>query len=549
MTSIHNRGLVWLSLLLAMFMSYGCTPPTDNGNVLPDDQVAGDTPSDTSADGPAAISGKLALPTSASGAAIRGDADGYVVVAVSNQTQQDYRGSVSADGSFTSDIPADEAGNTFILTVLGPDSRPVGPILMAVADGEGLTGIKPAGEVDLGTIQLPDDPTKAPLVIGDDATVSDGDIDSTAGARLGDGDVPVGVPTFGKGQDSLAAGDAQGSSIDSDQDGLVDLFDADDDGNGVVDDFEDNAFSWQMPEGSDVRANFFMNLKINVDEASVYYNGTAAEINAALAWQTVITFECMTEDWSTRSIVGAHLLSSPAPTYLSGTTVAGHPQNPVYWADSDYAFQQESDRYDAFIIPNEVMQPGDTFTVEIEMDDGSTIMLSRMLNYIFKRIPRLVAYGKTGAMNVFNPNSQTQNGTPSQPVLFDGNADLVTEYAPPQDENGQLLTNLDYRLEFFFQSANGAQLNDDIDAAATWPTKVPGTDPNGPGGFASIEILKANLSLTSNNTYVITVPKEMFVDEVVLKDGSRVPVAFYKIDIAAVCSSGNAAIMWNLAKQ
>jgi hypothetical protein len=417
---------------------------------------------------------------------------------------------------------------------------------MAVADGKGLTGIKPAGEVELGTIVVPDDPTLEPITAGDDADIDPDELDPESGSRLDDAGVPVGVGNFGKGEDSLLA-DPQdaGNGADADEDGLVDLFDADDDGNGVVDDFEEGASNWAMPPDSDVRANFFMNLKIPVENSSVYYSGTADQIAAALSQHTIITFECMTEPFATRSIVSAHLLASPAPAYLGGAMVMPRSwDSSQLWSITDYAFTFREDRFEAFVVPNAVMPAGDTFTVEIAMSDGSTITTSRMLNYIFKRIPRLVKYGSAGALQAFDPATPAGNGSLGQPVTFDGSQDLVAEFAPPEDENGDLLVNLDYALDVFFYGDNGFPIND-IDVAATWPTPVPGMRP----GSLAFDVPASALTVTPDNTYTITIPKELFVDQVVLKDGSTAQAGIYKIDIAAQCPSGNAAIMFALTKQ
>jgi hypothetical protein len=541
-----------LAIAALVPFSFACIPDS----TTTDEQVAGDNPGDDNDAGSPVIRGTLAVTTPAGAQQPRELETGYVIVAVSSATQQAYRGTVGDNGEFVLTLPDSEAGNTFVLTVLGPDGQPVGPILMAMADGQGLTGLKPAGEVDLGTIQLPENNGDAPLVAGEDGNLEEGEVDSQIGARLDENNVPVGVASFGKGEDSLTDDADASGGIDADKDGMVDLFDADDDGNGTVDDFEDGAAAWKLPEGSDIRANFFMNLKVPVEDSAVYYSGTSAQIDADLATRTVITFECMPEPSSTRSIVSAHLLDSPAPAYLplavlnsNGAGALPEGEEAPLWSASNYAFQESTDRFEAFVVPNAVMQAGDTFTVEIELSDGTTETYSRMLNYIFKRIPRLVAYGPSGALTSFDPTDPLENGTPNAPVLFDASKDLVTEFAPPQDETGTLLTNLDYALEFFFEGEGGLQLNDDIDGDATWPTPVAGTNPDAPSGFARIDVKKTDLTLTADGTYLITIPKEMLVSQVVLKSGGTANVSLYKLDIAAQCPSGNAALTFRLARQ
>lgn len=543
---------------LMIVIGTACAPTADNplpsDNTIPDveDQTPGDDsnpdPGSDPADTPAGISikGRLTEPPPApAGAEEPQKIAGSVVVAVSDATRSEYRGTVNENGEFEIAIPESEAGNTFILTILSADGQPLGPVLLATASGTGFTGIKPAGQADLGTIVLPDDPQAAPITPGEDANITDEQVDPNTVARLDPDGVPVGLPSFGKGSESLVAGEEPATGADKDQDGLVDLFDADDDGNGTVDDFEPGANNWQMPPDSDVRVNFFMNLKIPMERSGVYYNGTPDQIDAALAEDTIITLECITEPGATRSIVSAHLLSTPAPAYLPGSTLLARDWTTSQpWAPTNYAFTFNMDRYEAFVVPNAVMQAGDTFTAEIAMSDGSTIVSSRMLNYIFKRIPRIVEYGCPDSQQAFDPATPAGNGTLAHPTPFDGTQNLVVEFAPPEDENGQLLTNLDYSLEFFFYGDHGFPVNN-IDVAATWPTPVAGTRP----GSTAIDIRAADLTLTADNTYRVTIPMEMFIDAATLRDGTTAAVSIYKLDVAAQCPSGNAAITWALTKQ
>lgn len=551
-------GLCIVLAVMLVLSSGGClpeqvasTPPpgdVDGSNGSTGDST-GDSTGGDSTDGDTSIRGTLAIGTVAAGAASPIESVvGCEIVAVSDATGEAYRGTVGEDGGFEVELPASEAGNTFVLTLLGSDSRPVGPVLLAVADGTGFTGLKPAADVDLGTIEVI---AGAPLLAGNDADVDEDEIDDEGTTRLGNGNLPVGVGNNGKGEGSrLGAGEGLlGNGLDRDRDGLVNLFDADDDGDGTVDDFEDGAEAWEVAGTSDVRANFFMNLKVDVANSDVYYNGTQAEIDADLSIRTVVTFEVMTEASSTRTITGASLLSSPAPSYLPTMTLFNNATPGQLWSDTGYAFLENSDRYEAFAIPNAVMNAGDTFTVQIVLDDGTVIRTSRMLNYIFKRIPRLINHGTSSALVAFDPTSTTENGTSSAPILVDATQDFVAEFAPPEDEDGSLLTDLDYVLEFFFYDASGSQINSSIDSSATWSTPVTGTETGSTYGFSRMNIANTDLTLTASNTYLITVPKEMFIQQATLTDGTTTTVSQFKIDIAAQCPSGNAALMFNLARK
>ncbi|MFQ6048431.1 MAG: hypothetical protein ACE5K7_03610 [Phycisphaerae bacterium] len=497
--------------------------------------------------GDAALTGRIR----ASGAARRVRQDltnneGYTVIAQSNATGELYRGMSDAAGDFEVDIPQAEAGNTFVVTILSPDGRAVGPVLFAEGQTDGVTGVNVEGQVSLGTVDLPEDPLVRPIRPGSDATAGLDDlIDPDVSARLDDRGVPVGLASHGKGDQARSDGPPNGDQLaDGDRDGLIDTLDADDDGDGLVDDFEGDGAADGL--AGDLIVNFFMNLKIGAERAGIYYSGNQAEIAAALATDTIITFEVMMVPGAERTIAAAHMLEVPGPPYMPIADKMGDSTGGLVfaaWVDLGYAFDAASDRFQAFVRPNAVMDAGDTFTVEVVFDDGSAEQHSRMINYVFKNIPRLVRYGAVGSLSEFDVGDPTVNGTPEHPIWFDGTQDLVLIFNPPLDETGAYLTDLDYTFQVFYHAASdGRQLNGEIDVAATWPTLPAGFD----GG--TYWVPNSELVLADDNTYSVTIPKEILPDEVQTAAGPEL-VDYYKIDITAECSSGNAALMLAFKKQ
>jgi len=479
--------------------------------------VSADDPNDpnvTMPSGLPALTGKIISPGSQKYRMVaKADDEGYQVVAQSNQTGMVYRGTTDAEGVFEIDIPEEEAGNTFMISILGSDGQPVGPVLFGTSGEQGLAGLQVSQEVSLGAIALPDDPTAEAIVPGEDADEGiDALADPNLAVRLNEEGLPVGIASHGKGADALVDSGTEGPAgdrlVDGDEDGLIDMFDADDDGDGLVDDFE--VGSTEPGTGVwDHRVNFFMNLKINADRAILYYDGTAEQIAEALKVDTLITLEAVMEPQATRSIASMRALETPGRDYM---TLAEKFQdsvdrdNYVNWASVGYyAFDPRSDRFDAFIRPNDVMDAGDTFTVEISFDDGTTEQYSRMINYVFKNIPKLLQYGAGTALTDFDVHDPNINGTDHHPIPLDGEQDLVLVFNPPVDENGDWITGMYYTFTIFYHAAD-------------------------------------------EGTYTVTIPKEAFPDTVVLQSGGTAEVGSYKIDITADCPSGNAAIMLVFAK-
>lgn len=463
---------------------------------------------------------------------------GYVVYASSDQTGENYEGETDDEGKFSIDIPKDEAGNTFVVTIVNPLGHAEGPVILGSDGANGVTGFSLNESTTLGAINLPDDPGGAGIEAGEDNTVG-AQLNPEVAARLDDAGVPVGVASIGKGEgaDGPAASSGGGGGagkLDADQDGLIDIFDADNDGNGVVDDFEGAIDFGGITPLAGVNPNFFMNLKIAEEDADTYYSGTPDEIDAALSIQTVITFEVVPEPTS-KEIVGVHLAKFPAPAYLSGATKMVDTGSGIVeelWSDSDYAFDKAGDRWQAFVYANDLIEAGDLFAVIVDFADGTSVKYRRMINYVFKNIPRLVQHG--------TPTDQSSyaGGT----VEIDDAQDVVLIFEPPIDETGAFLTDFDYFFEFFYVDGSNQQIQN-----ADWNATFGGTPPVGfdNGKFV---VHAADLgALSADGTYTVTLPTELFVDTIVRNDATTEAVVSYKIDIAAQ-NSGNAAVMLPFVK-
>ncbi|MCC6357847.1 MAG: hypothetical protein IT450_03820 [Phycisphaerales bacterium] len=515
--------------------STGDSATTDaDGSGDAGDGSTNDDGSDT--DDAFAVSGTISAPATAKARARSEGTDaesGYMVVAASNETQEIYTTFTDENGEFKLELPDSEKGSTFIFTIVNPDGRAAGPVLLDDAGTTGMTMLNPAS---LGTIELPDNPAEQPIEAGKDGDAGT-QADPGVGARLDGNGVPVGVPTFGKGDDAKGdKTDAASQALDADRDGLIDIFDADNDGNGIVDDFENASDKGAIRPDAGFHVNFFTNLKVSGNDSAVYYGGDDAAIDAAVAEQTVVTFEVVPEPGATKKITGVRLSAFPAPDYLADFTVMvptdGGGQAFQNWKELDYRFTEGADRWQAFAIPHAVMNAGDTFGVVVEFEDGTAVKFTRMINYVFKNIPQLVGYGSA---DVFSPYTTGD-------VYFDGTKDFILEFKPPVDETGTPLTGMDYYFEFFFQDSSHMQIND-IDVNATWPT-LPA---NFNGNFYVVSRDQL-ATLSPDGTFTVTLPKELFVNTVVKKDASSVAVSGYQIDIAAQ-NTGNAALKLNYTKQ
>ncbi len=511
----------------------GCPPNLANNN--------GDDGDDGATGSARTLSGTLVAPESAKVRA-RSETSNegltYSVLVQAAETLNTYMGDTDANGNFNVNIPATETANTFTVTIMTPDGKPAGPVVFGTGDNQAFTGLQVPQNTSLGTISFPDDPRHSVIAPGSDANFGDDAVDNGVVARIDPNGVPVGVPTFGRGNDAKGTASTETKQQgDRDMDGMIDQFDADDDGDGTIDDLDDDATLVPgLPTGLNI--NFFMNLKIDDVQATPYFSGDAAGIQKSLKEDTVITFEVQATAALGKNITSAKVISppAPAPTYLPNTTISFGAGPGTLWSTTSYALAKEdTNHFQEWVTPNDIMNTGDTFTVEINFDDGTTGVYTRMINYVFHSIPKLINVGPPGALAFFNGPKE---------ITFDGTKDLAFEWAPPVDDFGMLMVGVPYKFEVFYFDSTGAQINN-IDGAATWPTAITNWNTTGP----FLEVPGSSLTtLSGSNTFTMTMPKECFPNTVTLTDGTTKTVSSYKVDIAAQMNGNNAALMVRLKK-
>lgn len=475
------------------------------------------------------------LDTSAGG----GSAENNLVMAQNNETGDISIGTTDSDGNFSVTLPesltekAVLGGSTYVITVLGANGQTIGTLTPGeTSGGEKATGIVVSDGLNLGTIVVPANPSNTPLEPGADGEVTAAVIDDSVTARVDENNVPVGRNSYGKGDAAKLGADPTSNKADQDKDGLPDVLDADDDGDGLVDEFDDSTTAYGGPK--DVRFGLFMNLKVQGEQSAPFYNSDPTARYDSLKNYTIITFETMKESGvsSTRTITSVRLLPAPAPSYISLMEVSGGT-----WSSSSYAFQQNTDRFSEWATPKALINAGDSFTVEISFDDGSKEYITRMINYVFKNIPRLVGYGADpGSLTSFSEFDAQANNS-SNPIEFDGSQDLVLQFHPPMDELGSYLTNMEYNFSLFFYEAGGQGIVD-IDWEATpGDQNITGFDGN------SYRISAGDMpALAGDSTYTVTIPKALLPQSLETAAGTKT-VGFIKIDITAERNSNNAAIM------
>jgi hypothetical protein len=185
-------------ILLAGCPSANSPSNNDNGGI---DVVNDDNGGNSNGTTAVSLSGRLA-PGMASKSIPRSQTTmyPYTIVAQSNDTGEIYRTQTDETGDFSLDLPAAEQGNTFVVTILGPDGKAVGPVLFGSDGTDGYTGVTMDRAASLGVMALPDDPTAAAITPGEGADTADLANPDVPVVLNGNG-APVGLATHGKGAD------------------------------------------------------------------------------------------------------------------------------------------------------------------------------------------------------------------------------------------------------------------------------------------------------------------------------------------------------------
>jgi hypothetical protein len=213
-------------------------------------------------------SGTVASAARISAAGLRTQATAYAaiaddtMVAVSKDTGMIYfpTGETDAAGSFT--IPDLPAGESFYLAVLDSGKKLSAPVAFGESGGGAAMAVAPgASDLALGSIVYDSSkdvaaPATPPTSVLDPA--------STVEAKAGETLVPKGAGTYGKGAEAVFSGAYSSAVADGDKDGLPNPLDADNNGDGIIDEF-DGLCTMETLSGASTKLNFsfiFTNLHV-----------------------------------------------------------------------------------------------------------------------------------------------------------------------------------------------------------------------------------------------------------------------------------------------
>ncbi len=310
----------------------------------------------------------------------------YTVTAVGKNTGQAYfSAATESDGSFTiSDLPSQEA---FYLQILNSSNQLAAPVAFGATSGGAAMSIAASSAataaVDLGAIVY--DSTKdsaAPSTAPTDYL----DATSTVEAKTGETLVPKGAGNFGKGSGPQFSGTYDSTNVDGDGDGLPNIVDADNDGNGVLDEF-DGLATMETLAASTSKIGYsamWTNLKVPYGQAASDVYNTPTGFWVIIAMHPA----------SGQTISSASLESGPS--WVHNAKI--HGQN-YTWQSVDYALEDTpgDDRFQvtlggAQIAPGSIIKAGDTLIFHVVFTDGTSEKIAKMINFAIEEVPYVKGY-------------------------------------------------------------------------------------------------------------------------------------------------------------
>ncbi len=392
----------------------------------------------------------------------------YKVVAVGTTSNKVYFADSATDvgGNFTiSNLPS---GESFMLEIIDNNNKFVAPIAMGNTTTEVVMAVTPeanGGPIDLGQVVYQS--SKGIAVPTLEVSASELDYNSTAKVKNGETFVPVGAGNLGRGTGEALYSGTLADKIDGDLDGLPDVVDIDDDGDGAVDGNDSTPRRTGVQETSGVAiSSFFANLAKSYLAYPSYIDSTFNI--AAIDLPTSITLAVHTslvEGYSpsyfsaVEIVEGPPWLSSSIISTADASAYSGYPQDGRLWSDENYKLYEGTENWGVWIIPNGTPEAGDVFKFKTTNASTGTEEYSlATLTYVFSDIPRLVAYSDSAGTKEGNALSLATYEANENKFTYTGDMISLT-WLPPQDDQGNPLTNLQWwsgSLSYF--DVDGTQL-------------------------------------------------------------------------------------------
>lgn len=353
----------------------------------------------------------------------------YSVVAVDNSSGQSYHGASDSAGNFSISVPP---GSSYQVSLVNGNAKYFGPVVMAgdSSSSEVVMGITPSTDTNLGTIVVDTSnsyaqPSSAPSAI----------LNSTDTAVATSG-VPKGAGNTGKTQ---LTGITTRSGSDMDKDGIPNLFDADEDNDGIR-----NGVA-STPTAATVTSNTVESVMISSNIWADH--GTTSPAQDLIMMRIhVIPKSGYESDIASVECIGVPAtINSVAIIWDSSSlgSPTGYPAEGTLWSSVNYNLYKTTtlpqEQWTVLLIPKAIMTVGDVFTVRVHFVGGGCQDFFITTSYVLTDWSKIENYNGT--------TMSTTLGTNSNPVTYSASS-LNIEFSKPLDEDGNILAGLNYSVRY-----------------------------------------------------------------------------------------------------
>ncbi len=457
----------------------------------------------------ATVSGQLQIPYGGTSFSTKSsDPSNYILWIQNRGTGESFQADIHSDGTFELDIQRTDdiaAGDNFIATLIQKEPLEfAGTILIQSTPfaATANTGIGIIG--NLSNMSINFDPTTGRAVFTNPSQNANLEIKSGFNVNLdGAEGPPIGFGNQGKGADSVVGLKSDANIKDNDQDGIPDIFDAMNDGESL-----DNKVSYsESAESLKIGPKFenffigssvgqmimFMNLKVDNEDRN---DADLVTDNAIITIElhesgsdpiTEVRADLLNTNWKSSKI-------EPLPGgFTDLATPTSYPAQGSYWSSPNYLYKARNQNnqtvWTTMIKPdNGTFRPGNLIRFKVTKSSGKVEYHWKTINFKF-----ISTVTVDSAPTV---DTGTIMGAGSRDSLYEISpaSNLSISWSHPNDENGNPLTGLTYRIELFHYDANRHQVG--IPQVLT----VSGIDPT------SFTIPSANIdmynSLSPNPAYI-----------------------------------------------
>ncbi len=369
----------------------------------------------------------------------------YSVAAVSENTGAVYFASAKTDSSGNFSISGLPSGESYYIEILDSSNKLAAPVALGSSGGDPVMALDPGvtSTVNLGQIVYDSSKNAAAPIT---APTSYLDLTASVDAKSGESLVPKGAGNFGKGSEQQFSGTYDPNTVDGDKDGLPNLFDADNNGDLVVDEL-DGLYTMEALTTQNAMIFAFTNLKVDYNNRNTF-NTNYDEFNIAIGASPM----GKGPQSATKIISDVKLVEGP-PWITKAKAYDGNFNNKnsaQLWSAANYSVTNNGIQqiFLTGLKPGADVKAGDVLKFRVTYSDSSTEDVIKMINFAFTDIPQVQAI-KIG-------NGAWQE----QPLTFPtsaGSSEIRVRWLRPKDENNNEVLGGRYTFEYNSTAGNAIE--------------------------------------------------------------------------------------------